>query len=313
VFTLAHLSDPHLAPLPKPSVGGLLGKRVTGYFNWQRSRRFIHDPEVLAKIVADMKTHAPDHIAVTGDIANIALSEEFVRGLDWLESLGPPHDVTYVPGNHDAYVREAAHEPERHWGRFMSGDDNGVGFPFVRRRGPLVLIGLSTAVPTAPFMATGRLGEAQLARLGETLAVLGRENVFRVVLIHHPPVSQAKRHKLLTDAAQFLSVLAEHGAELVLHGHDHLHMINWLAGPNGTRVPAVGVPSASAAPGTSKDAAAYTLYAIEGAPGAWHCEMIARGIAAGEVIPQHQVTLSGYGCGPSSASANSAATASTTP
>ena len=40
-----------------------------------------------------------------------------------------------------------------------------------------------------------------------------------------------------------------HGAELVLHGHDHLHMINWLAGPNGTRVPAVGVPSASAALG----------------------------------------------------------------
>ncbi len=87
-------------------------------------------------------------------------------------------------------------------------------------------------MPTAPFMATGRLGTAQLARLGETLATLAREPLFRVVLIHHPPVSEAKPHKRLIDAAEFLSVIVQHGAELVLHGHDHLHMLNWLAGPN---------------------------------------------------------------------------------
>ena len=108
--------------------------------------------------------------------------------------------------------------------------------------------------------------------------------MFRVVLIHHPPVSPRPANKRLVDAAEFLHVIAAHGAELVLHGHDHLHMLNWLAGPNGARVPAVGVPSASAAPGTSKDAAAYNLYAIDGAPGAWRCEMTSRGIdAAGAV------------------------------
>ena len=80
-------------------------------------------------------------------------------------------------------------------------------------------------------MATGRLGEAQCARLGKMLGALDGENVFRVVLIHHPPVSQAKRYKLLTDAAQFLRVIAAQGAELVLHGHDHLHMLNWLDRP----------------------------------------------------------------------------------
>ena len=31
-----------------------------------------------------------------------------------------------------------------------------------------------------------------------------------------------------------LRVIAAHGAELVLHGHDHLHMLNWLDGPNGS-------------------------------------------------------------------------------
>jgi 3',5'-cyclic AMP phosphodiesterase CpdA len=294
MFTLAHLSDPHLAPLPAPRWRELIGKRVTGYINWQRRRRFIHDSIVLAKIVADLKAQAPDHIAVTGDLANIALPEEFVRGRAWLASLGAPSDVTVIPGNHDAYVRAAAPEPERHWGDHMRGDDGARGFPFVRRRGPLALIGLSTALPTAPFMATGRLGAAQRARLGETLVALAREQVFRVVLIHHPPVSQAKRHKRLTDAAQFLRVIGTHGAELVLHGHDHLHMINWLSGPNGTRVPAVGVPSASAAWGMSKDAAAYNLYAIDGAPGAWTCEQISRGIgAAGTVMQQRRLKLLG--------------------
>ena len=38
-FLLAHLSDPHLAPLPKPHWSQLLNKRVTGYINWQRKRR----------------------------------------------------------------------------------------------------------------------------------------------------------------------------------------------------------------------------------------------------------------------------------
>jgi len=249
---------------------------------------------VLAKIVADLKAQAPGTIAVTGDLSNIALPEEFVRGRAWLASLGAPSDVTVIPGNHDAYVRAAAAEPERHWGDHMRGDDGTGGFPFVRRRGPLALIGLSSAVPTAPFMATGRLGEAQRTRLGETLVALAREKVFRVVLIHHPPVSQASRHKRLTDAAQFLRVIGTHGAELVLHGHDHLHMINWLDGPNETRVPAVGVPSASAAWGMSKDAAAYNLYAIDGAPGAWTCEMTSRGVgAAGTVMQQRRVMLVG--------------------
>jgi len=114
-----------------------------------------------------------------------------------------------------------------------------------------------------------------------------------VVMIHHPPVSAASRAKRLLDAPVLLRVIEAHGADLVLHGHDHVHMLNWLKGPNGGRVPAVGVPSASAAPGTSKDAAAYNLYAIDGSPGAWSCEAIARGInPAGSVVEQKRFMIS---------------------
>ena len=294
MFTLAHLSDPHLAPLPAPSWSELAGKRVTGYINWQRKRRFIHDPAVLAKIVSDMKSQSPDHIAVTGDIANIALPDEFLHGRDWLESLGSPRDVTFVPGNHDVYVREAALYATRQWDAQMCDDDGVGGFPFLRRRGPLALIGMSTGVPTAPFLATGWVGVVQLAGLALTLKQLKGENLFRVVLIHHPPVTQAARHKRLLDAPVLLRVIAEHGADLVIHGHDHVHMLNWLAGPGGTRVPAVGVPSASTAPGTSKDAAGYNLYAVDGSPGRWTCDLISRGVSPdGEVVEQKRFRLVG--------------------
>jgi 3',5'-cyclic AMP phosphodiesterase CpdA len=292
-FTLSHLSDSHLAPLPVARWRDLIGKRFTGYINWQRRRRFVHDPAVLAKLIADLHAQAPDHIAVTGDLCNIALREEFERGFKWLQALGSLRDVSLVPGNHDAYVAKAVRYAPL-WAPYMTGDDGAVGFPYVRRRGPLALIGLSSAVATPLFMATGRLGPAQLARLDSTLAALADEKVFRVVLIHHPPVSQAKRNKLLTDSADFLRVIAAHGAELVLHGHDHLHMLNWLSGPNGARVPAVGVPSASAASGMAGDSAAYNLYAIDGVPGAWRCDMTSRGLtSAGEVIQQRQTKLLG--------------------
>ena len=294
MFTLAHLSDPHLAPLPTPHWKELIGKRVTGYVNWQKKRRFIHDAEALAAIVSDIKAQAPDHIAITGDIANIALAAEFRQGRDWLENLASAQDVSLVPGNHDIYVGEAAAFAARQWGSYMSDDEGVEGFPYLRRRGNVVLVGLSSGVPTAPFLATGWLGAKQLTELAAMLNQLSNENLFRVVLIHHPPVTEAQQHKRLLDAHVLKRVIAAHGVDLLLHGHDHLHMVNWLEGPNGTRVPAVGVPSASAKPGTDKDAAAYNLYRIDGRPGAWHCELISRGLASsGEVAQQKRFMLLG--------------------
>lgn len=294
MLTLAHLSDPHLAPLPVPRWTELIGKRVTGYINWHQKRRFIHDAAALAAIVADAKAQNPDHIAVTGDIANIGLAAEFPQGRDWLERLGSNKDVTFVPGNHDIYVKEAAVFAARQWGAYMSDDEGIGGFPFVRRRDNVALIGLSTGVPTAPFLATGWLGARQLAELAATLNKLSAEKIFRIVLIHHPPATEAAQHKRLLDAHVLKRVIAAHGADLLLHGHDHRHMINWLKGPNGTRVPAVGVPSASAAAGGDKDNAAYNLYRIDGGRGAWRCEVTTRGLSSsGEIAQQKRFTLPG--------------------
>jgi 3',5'-cyclic AMP phosphodiesterase CpdA len=283
MFALAHLSDPHLSPLPKPTRRELVGKRVTGYFNWQRKRRFVHDPVALRRVIGDVKFSAVEHITITGDFTNIALPEEFETLRKWLPSLGPQYDLTVIPGNHDVYVPGALDMMKEACADSMRGDDTGAGFPFVRRRGQVALIALNTGVPTPPLIATGRLGDDQLARLARLLPALKAENLFRIILIHHPPESEAPRHKRLTDARAFRSVIAEHGAELILHGHDHIHQLHWLIGPAG-RVPAVGVPSASAAPGKSVDAGGYNIYRIEGEPGAWRCEMEMRGIGGDDRV-----------------------------
>jgi 3',5'-cyclic AMP phosphodiesterase CpdA len=280
-FVLAHLSDPHLAPLPQPRVRELASKRIGGFINWQRNRRHVHLSDVLERIVADVKAQAPDHIAVTGDLLNLSLAAEYSPALIWLGRLGSAHDVTLIPGNHDIYVRAMAEHPQRHWADYMRGDaaDN-EAFPFLRRRGPVALIGLSSAVPAPPFRATGRLGPAQLARLAALLSRLAGEAVFRIVLLHHPPlIGRARRHDRLLDEDAFLDVLRAHGAELVLHGHEHLHSLRWFDGPK-RPIAAVGVPSASAA-GGKYDPAGYNLYTIEGELGAWHCHAVSRGLAAG--------------------------------
>ncbi len=281
MFVLGHISDPHLGPLPSARMRELAGKRAIGFVNWHRRRKTIHRGEVLSRIVSDLKAQRPDHIAVTGDILNIALPGEFAPSRVWLDAVGPAHDVTFVPGNHDAYVRKAAREWHSHWGDFMKGDSTGPDqFPFVRRRGDIALVGLSSAVPTAPFMATGALGVQQLAALSEILDRLGAQGAFRVILIHHPPVTKPQhRFKRLMDADRFRAALQRHGAELVLHGHDHMHSVVYLDGPQ-TRIPAVGVPSASAAGGEG-DPAAYNLYRIDKGANGWCCEAITCGFRHG--------------------------------
>src|SRR5262249_51003066 len=153
------------------------GKRALGYLNWTRNRQKYYRREVLDALVADLKAQAPDHIAVTGDLVNLALEAEFAPARAWLGSVGSPDRVTTIPGNHDAYVRATRHRFVETFGEYLRGDDaagNGA-FPFVRRRGPLALIGLSSAVPTAPFMATGTLGRGQLEALERILIALSAE------------------------------------------------------------------------------------------------------------------------------------------
>src|SRR6201996_4176326 len=276
-FTLAHLSDPHLPPLPAVRLHELLSKRVFGYLNWTRNRHKYQRREVLDALVSDLPPQAPDHIPVTGDFVNLALQAEFEPARAWLESVGPPDRVSIVPGNHDAYVRATQHRIAQYCGSYFTGDDAPAPhFPFLRRRGPLALIGVSSAVPTPPLMGTGWLGHQQRDELEKLLDLVSAEPLFRILLIHHPLRSQA-RAKRLTDSEELMALLKRRGVDLVLHGHDHVHSTLWIDGPE-RRIPVVGVPSASAVAHGRTPAAAYNLFAIRRDGNAWHCLQTVRAV-----------------------------------
>ena len=74
-FTLAHLSDVHLQPMPPIGLGHWRPKRVLGYANWHRNRKDVHLRQVVDQLVADMAEQKADHIAVTGDLVNIGLPQ----------------------------------------------------------------------------------------------------------------------------------------------------------------------------------------------------------------------------------------------
>jgi 3',5'-cyclic AMP phosphodiesterase CpdA len=290
-FTLAHLSDPHLPPLPAPRLRDLAGKRAFGYLNWTRNRHKFHWRSVLDQLVADIQAQAPDHIAITGDLVNLALEAEFAPARAWLEGVGAADRVTVIPGNHDTYVRVTRHRFAEAFGNYLRSDvarNGGSPFPLVRRRGPLVLIGVSSAVPTPPLMATGRLGPSQLEALDHILAAFAAEPAFRVLLIHHPLRSNS-RVKRLTDSFELLALLRRYGVDLILHGHDHVHSTIWIEGPKGA-IPAIGVPSASALAHGRYPAAAYNMFKVERNGAAWRCTQTVRGIDDSSRVQQLQTT-----------------------
>ncbi|NEU11975.1 metallophosphoesterase [Methylobacterium sp. BTF04] len=288
MFRLVHLTDPHVGPLSRPRLRQLLSKRATGYVNWRRGRRHAHDMDLLAALVADLHAQSYDHIACTGDLCNIGLPSEWATSKVFLEALGAPEAVSFVPGNHDAYVRGSLEGLLAACGAWTAGDDGTEGvFPYLRRRGPVALIGLSSAIPTKPFVASGRLGPAQIAAAEQLLTTLAAEAEppARVVMIHHPPhPGGAKPGRELKDAAAFTAMIGRAGADLILHGHNHVGMVNFIAGPAGRFVPIIGAPSASARDGFSHHRASYNLYTIAKASDGYAITGHERGLTPAGII-----------------------------
>ena len=273
---IAHFSDPHIGPLPKPHWRDLMGKRLTGYLNWRRGRAEHHRMDILDRLLDDIVRAGVDHVAVTGDLINIGLADEYKAARTFLWRVGPPDRVSFVPGNHDAYLRETVPGIVHHWRPWFLGDgvaesDGGYAFPFTRVRDRVALIGVNSGVPTAPFLATGFLGGRQIAALADELEATGRQGLARLVLIHHPPFDIGFQ-KRLGDHQELAAMLAKVGAEAVLHGHTHKGTLRALRGPAGP-IPVIGVPSASAAPGGRHEPAAWNLVTVDGEPGAWRIDV----------------------------------------
>lgn len=266
MLRFVHCSDIHLLGLTGTGPARFFNKRLTGGVNLLLHRGRKHNQGLFDSIVQQAREYRAERLVVTGDLTNLALESEFDLVRRKLGDAGLP--VTVVPGNHDAYTKGSARSRrfEQYMADFMVGERRGDDYPFIQRYDGVALVGCSTAVPSLPLHAVGRVGDAQLARLGAMLDDLAREGLARVVLIHHPvmPGVAKPRHDLL-DRAAFAATIAAHGAELILHGHEHRRIDGTIPGPRGP-VTVHGIGSGTYLSQKPGRHGAFSLYEV--APGA---------------------------------------------
>jgi len=270
MFRLAHVTDPHFRSFEGARLGDFLNKRAVGALNIVVNRRRKHKMELLEALGEDLRAQRPDHVALTGDLSNVAIEGEWRQALRWIDATGTgPEAMTVIPGNHDAYVADVveARAFETLFAAYQSSDLSppaSTSYPFVRFRGPLALVAINSCVPTGDLGAWGTIGEAQLARVEAILRDPALSGKARVVLLHHPPVKlKGGEERNLKDRDAFGAMLGRAGAELVLHGHDHRDETASLPGPDGRPIPVVGAGSASYA-GSPEKRARYNVYEFEG-------------------------------------------------
>ncbi len=255
-LTFAHLTDPHMTSPDGAPTRSLLNKRALSLLSWRRHRRHVHDPGLLERLIADLRAQRPDHLAITGDLTQLGLPQECRAARAWLDSLAPSERVSLVPGNHDSLVSAPWRETIGLWDDFLfptgpDGDRPG-DFPTLRVCGPVAFIGLSSACPTPPLLATGRVGADQRDRLSRLLDSTGRSGTY-------------KWRKRLVDAPDVAAAIAASGAELVLHGHTHRIASHSIVRPAGARIPVVGLASASAREDDEERRARYSLWSVHAA------------------------------------------------
>ncbi|MDX9786690.1 MAG: metallophosphoesterase [Desulfobacterales bacterium] len=285
-FSLAHFSDLHITCTDRIELHHLMNKRLFGYLRWKLHRGAKYQDEILTILKKDLQQMKPNHVLITGDLTHLSLPAEFEKVEKWLQSLSTPAQVTVIPGNHDAYVRTDWHQTFSGWLSYMISDTayqthesvNGLDdvFPILRVRGDIALIGVCTAYPCAPHLATGRMGVPQLKKLEKILKQAAAQNLFRIIAIHHPPITgMISRRKRLTDASALRRLLASYGAELVLHGHTHATAYHTLPTPAGV-IPVVGVPAASSSDDTGSRGARYNVYQVSPSGDGWRISISAR-------------------------------------
>ncbi len=283
---IAHLSDLHLLSLEGAVPFRLFNKRITGYLNIRFHRKSVHKPFAVRAAARAIREMDVDQVVITGDVSNLALENEFELVRTFLaDDLGlSPDRVSLVPGNHDAYTA-GAHRSRRFARTFAAylGSDlpdltpPGEVFPYVHLRGPAAIIGLSTALPRPPMVASGELGREQLTALERILAHPDVRDRTPVILQHHPIHNSPSRSKRLleglADAEDEARVLSKLARGLVLHGHLHRRIHRQLATDRG-RLEAVGATSASLLHESDERMAGFNVYEIrdDGALGPieWH-------------------------------------------
>jgi 3',5'-cyclic AMP phosphodiesterase CpdA len=230
-FQLVHISDLHVLALSHANLAAYLNKRLLGTINLLMHRSRAHGVDVIRAALAQIRQMDFDHLAVSGDLSNLSLDAELQMAVDLVRPLGDGSRMSLVPGNHDRYTYASARQRrfESYFSPWMQGDLPDMvrdgHFPYVKLLPGIALIGICSAVPTLPFMATGEVSNEQIAALKLVLEHAQVRDRFKIALVHHHLCRPAHKRFLwmrrLINAPELERVLVGGGVDLVLHGHNH--------------------------------------------------------------------------------------------
>ena len=254
---LGHISDLHVLEIRDVRPWDFVNKRLVGGTNLLVKRGRTHRTEVIDQALDRLVENGVDHIAITGDLTNLALPSEFAAARRVVDRIaGAPHAVSVVPGNHDYYTPGAEREYrfERTFAPYLQSDlpayQQPSGYPFCHLRQDVAIIGLNSGIATLPMQATGKVRGDELRATAALLADPQVRRRFTVVMIHHHlmpvPYSGLEYLRRLVNAPQVLRVLREGNVDLAIHGHNH----HWatievphLGGPGTLRICEAGSTS----------------------------------------------------------------------
>lgn len=286
---IAHLTDIHYPSRVGLGLNEFTFKRFFGFLNWHLSRKKLHLKETLDQISEDVLQQELDHLIVSGDLVNWSLKAEYEQGVNWLKQFGSYEDISFVPGNHDYYGANpvlSSDDSEGGLSPYMTsnfkgielGGDAGPHLPFVRVINDVALIFLNSGVPTPLFKAYGEVNRKSLEVLVDILTQARMQDLYRCVILHHPPLTGiTSPSRGLNNDHELQTLLENYGAELVLYGHNHKQRHDKLSTKTGT-CHVIGTPSASVGRQGRYEHARYNLFHIQRKSNSWITQMDGRGL-----------------------------------
>jgi len=234
---IVHVSDIHFGAWTR-DWSALLDKRVAGILNFFVRRRSRLHYEYLHRAICRIRLLQPDWVVVTGDLTSIGSAEEFREITLLLKPLVElAHaKIIYVPGNHDAYVRNpaCADALQQAFNLLNQGRWDLAQLPQVLEDHGLRFFVVNECQPTAIWSSSGKL-MAESQRMLKEWWQEPRHDGEKRILVGHFPIRNVDGQPLewrrrLHGAKPLLEALESNRIDLSLCGHDHEPFVRHEAG-----------------------------------------------------------------------------------
>jgi 3',5'-cyclic AMP phosphodiesterase CpdA len=235
---IAHISDIHFFHMNKSPLQ-FFCKRFLANFHAFFTRRTALNPNLAYKVLPLLKKEGVTHIIISGDFTSSSSVREFQLMKNYITAVkASGFEVLTLPGNHDAYTKEAYRNQS-----FFTYLSNLVNFSgetghnlidhrtaAYKLTGPWWAVLINCSQPTPWHKSTGVFSKEVEESLLSTLEALPKNS--EITLICHYPFERFRYPKAHLERGEKLEAIIKNDKRirLYLHGHRHLQRVEQVAG-----------------------------------------------------------------------------------